>query len=357
MNRTILIIFLFFSTFVQSADSFEYIEHSYAELLLSKRATEVKLGAKGLYNDAANNLELVDIAAFALWQSQQSQQSGLRLDDDTKAWLIRAIAESESSRYEALVASFLEGGSSKKVLKYAKPALRKLKSGSEAKFSSEDVNVQEIESNLEAVKEKTRHLLTRGKFREIESGDPVGLVYETLGYPHKATVTFESRHRPWVGRVSTMLFQLDYGEYGAIVFDRSSSSEGWFVHRIKPYLNYYSESPEDVSRNIRESLLIADPSGLRYTAKRLYSMDIKDQETLDAVATRIWVEKDAKGKELADGLAWLCKVLGRSGDSRYFQFLKTVSKEASSSKLKRHAKKALKLLQESEVEQFAPEAV
>jgi peptidoglycan hydrolase-like protein with peptidoglycan-binding domain len=51
-----------------------------------------------------------------------------------------------------------------------------------------------------------------------------------------------------------------------------------------------------------------------------------------------------RDKQRIDALAWMCKILGASGNHEYFATLKTVSEKSSSRKVRKYALKSLKIL-------------
>jgi hypothetical protein len=76
---------------------------------------------------------------------------------------------------------------------------------------------------------------------------------------------------------------------------------------------------------------------LRGVSEYMIAGDVREQEFFEAAITRVSASRDTQDGYLADGLAWLCKLIQKSGDHRYKATLIEVSKTARHSSLKRYA--------------------
>lgn len=65
---------------------------------------------------------------------------------------------------------------------------------------------------------------------------------------------------------------------------------------------------------------------------------------MDAAGNKIWLEKDNGDSRMVDAVAWLCKYIGASADSRYYSFLETLLNSTDNKKILKYAKGALSLL-------------
>ena len=87
-----------------------------------------------------------------------------------------------------------------------------------------------------------------------------------------------------------------------------------------------------------------DPRSLRHAAQDLLAQPSISVQSLDIVANAIAANRSVKGDETGDSLAWLCKVLGKSGNGRYRPFLEQTASSAADSTLRRYAEAAAKAL-------------
>jgi hypothetical protein len=81
---------------------------------------------------------------------------------------------------------------------------------------------------------------------------------------------------------------------------------------------------------------------MRSVAEHLLAGNSLDREVLDAAMERISTSRSTEDGSLADGLAWLCKVMLKSGDTRYKESLIDVSKTAAHKALRKYADMAAK---------------
>lgn len=88
--------------------------------------------------------------------------------------------------------------------------------------------------------------------------------------------------------------------------------------------------------------LIAHGNGpqLRGVAEHLMDKKLIEREVLDAAMERVSSSRDTQDGYLADGLAWLCKVVQKSGISSYKAALIEISKTAAHKTLRKYADKA-----------------
>jgi len=84
-------------------------------------------------------------------------------------------------------------------------------------------------------------------------------------------------------------------------------------------------------------------------SKRIFRVSLQDPEVFEMVNSILLKEykSEPKGRQSIDELAWHCKVLSISGDEKYRDSLKEVATNAKSSKLKKHAAKSLKIIDET----------
>ncbi|MFH0933902.1 MAG: hypothetical protein V1879_01725 [Pseudomonadota bacterium] len=83
---------------------------------------------------------------------------------------------------------------------------------------------------------------------------------------------------------------------------------------------------------------------LRHTAEHWLGKDSTDGEIVKAMMDRIVAQADTKDGMLADGLAYLCKVVQKSGDTKYSDQMQEISNNAAHKTLRKYATKAASAL-------------
>jgi len=98
-------------------------------------------------------------------------------------------------------------------------------------------------------------------------------------------------------------------------------------------------------------------TSIKQAAKSIYNTGESDTEVLD-VAAEVLLQRYAKaGNSDIDTLAWVCRALGNSGNSRYSSALSEVANSEAHKKLRKYAKKALKQVGESDKKQYTKGSV
>jgi len=95
------------------------------------------------------------------------------------------------------------------------------------------------------------------------------------------------------------------------------------------------------------NMLRSNDSGQKVrAAKKIFKLYSHDPQLLCIVNKELLkgYHINIKDRHHVDAMAWLCKILGASGQTKYKATLKKVAQEASSSKLKKYAKKSLSKL-------------
>lgn len=122
-------------------------------------------------------------------------------------------------------------------------------------------------------------------------------------------------------------------------------------------LGYSQERPSDATRSEFEEgalgpeqllalLRSPNPFDVKRAMEILWDLPALDLAQLDAVAARLWTDRATEDKHMADAMAWLCRILGRSGNPRYQPMLLKVAADARARKVRRHAESAAEDLPE-----------
>ncbi len=90
-----------------------------------------------------------------------------------------------------------------------------------------------------------------------------------------------------------------------------------------------------------DQIISGSPSSLRNAAKSIYNAGGGSPQLLDALAEKLLQNLGQKGNTYIDALAWSCKALASSGNSRYAETLAAAANSAvAHGKLKKHCDKA-----------------
>ncbi len=220
----------------------------------------------------------------------------------------------------------------------------------------EDINgarVSEIieEHNLDAAQlEAQRAALSpddggemtrRARILRVSPGEERSTVEARLGQPDDVTFT-EGRVNVWAMRRSADIAVLHYHDLGDITLHDN------LVTQVD--LSEANLGPEELAVRLRSS----NPATIRQEAQRLFRNQESDPEILDLVAQILFDRHLATEAMMVDAMAWLSRVLGNSGNSRYREVLDLVSTEASVRKLRRYAQVARDQLVSDDADGFKP---
>jgi hypothetical protein len=87
-----------------------------------------------------------------------------------------------------------------------------------------------------------------------------------------------------------------------------------------------------------------EAASMRRAAKSIYHTGLTERAVLDVLAEKLLENYNYKGRIGVDAVVWACKALGRSGDLRYKNVLETVMKNAGYRKIRKYAKKSIRMM-------------
>ncbi len=107
-----------------------------------------------------------------------------------------------------------------------------------------------------------------------------------------------------------------------------------------------------VNQRYIDQLTKGGMTSVKQAAQSIYNTNLRDTEVLD-VAAEVLLQRypSASGRDI-DPLAWVCRALGNSRNSRYYSALNEVNNSNSSAKLRKYARKALNELGGASGEQY-----
>lgn len=91
---------------------------------------------------------------------------------------------------------------------------------------------------------------------------------------------------------------------------------------------------------------------IKQAAQSIYNTGKTSQEVIDVAAEVLLTRYPTAANSDIDTLSWLCKAIGRSGNSRYYSALREVYKSRAHRKLRKYAKVAIKQVGKSTENQY-----
>ncbi len=177
-------------------------------------------------------------------------------------------------------------------------------------------------------------------FNSLKGGETFELVNKKLGQPVSLTPFLDKKH----------ISSFKYKNIGSVQFS-GSQEYGYYLTAIQPIIGNTKEELESIKR-----LLSTDHGGrLRKTAMEFYDRDLSNTAALDLFARKLWVSRNADHRNAVDAMSWICKMLAKSGDNRYYDLLVKISIESTESKLRKYAKESFAKLSPGAENVFTPE--
>lgn len=374
--------------------AFEGIDHTYAALLASGQTKKAKIVAEALFLEGSDNIELLDIISELLSRGSKAE---LDMTSDDLAWLAKSLGHSRLSRYrkvlqqadadiailEARYKAARKPGNDdedsdtsdldmipqppvteminrisfevnhSKVRSYISDALKRLSIKTNVQFIAGKMDLKALQEKIEVVRKTGFKDRGQIEFSKIGRGMSIYDIYGKIGLPDYEAYFNITRHRPFIGGVLVPQIQVTYRDKGTIQFINDNVKNGrvvWRVYKVFPQIKVtdYGDEPEGLIDKLKSN----NPGTIRKAAKIFYQEETLETETLDIVATVIWKYRNTDDRIMADAIAWLCKVVGKSKNSRYQTLISEVSKISENSKIERYAEKQLDLFEDENVPQF-----
>lgn len=331
-------------------------DHAHAMLLLGQSDFEVRLGAKSLTRFESNPAGILDLAAEVTWTACSGNR---KMDPDTLAWLAKALGKTKQPRFAGLLDSCLSNPTYDKAKKHLKLARDAVGGDAANSFEGGKLDLSQMRTRLTKKGDPTSRNQLAKKFDDLR-GDrtTVDEVYSVFGRPDN--VSGKNIPSNKVGfmfvkvRTSDDMLILEYGGLGTARFIYDEAKIAWLLDEAKSERDLYWLRRDGRLVTIDELILNADRVQLREMANQLIKQDSVKKDVLDRVAERIYASRLEKDDDMADSLAWLCRVIEKSGDGRYKQLLLDVSETAADRTLRKYAAKAANSLADTTEAKFVP---
>lgn len=195
--------------------------------------------------------------------------------------------------------------------------------------------IERAGDNIRVVSEPATPVPAKDKkalFTSIRSGESAAQVVKKLGEPASISV---NEANLFSGRQTRIYYQ--YPELGRIQFD-GIKDKNWRANSVIK-VDIALQAKEDIAA-IHSDLNTMTAVEIRDMAKAFANQAEVSTELLDSFAQKVWNERNSSDKVMIDAVAWLCTVIGNSGNLRYQQALSDIAADTSSNKLKKYAQKA-----------------
>lgn len=304
-----------------------------------------KLAAKIAFNEKLKGDKTIELFSYRLTESLKKNS-----DIDLLSWYTKAIGASRDPRFKSQLNNIFDNTANNKLKKYAKKASKKLgKELVEGQFSVQNFDFERTKSQLKESYEKGLKKVDR--IEGVTNGRDIKYVLSTLGLPNNIEQEFVTIRRPYVGAIVTQRLILKYDDAGNVRMGYAGGQ--LIVERVNAAIEMPKIATDSENAHLIEPILSGTPMQYRQTAQTIYRDGNFEDEILDAAAMRIWQDKDNSDSFAIDGVAWLLKCLGASGNPRYKTFINRVIAESSVRKIQKYAKRASTSLLEGDAEQFS----
>jgi len=332
-------------------------EHAHATLLLSQSDKDIKLAAWSLYHLGSNRQDILDLLAELTWTACSGNRT---MDPDTLSWFGKALGNTKQPRYAGLLDFCLSKAKDEKTKKYLKQARDSLRGTTSDFFEGGKIDLREARARLTKQASLTsRHQISKS-FDDLRQGQALEEVYSIPGTPNEVSATVVPGRKVgipgvpgsfWIGSNRLVI---GYSELGTIQFSYQEGQTDWKVADAKSAKGLFWSAIDGRFATVNDQIASGDGLHLREIAGYLVEQDKLEKEILDRAAERVYGSRQEKDDQLVDGLAWLCRVVAKSGDGRYRQLLLEVSNSAATSKLRSYASKTAGGLKETPGDSFIP---
>lgn len=336
-------------------------EYAETMLLFSDKDFDIRLGAKSLHRQSSKNEPLFDMLAEMTWSACSGKR---KMHPDSLAWLAKAIGNSKDGRYTQLVDDCLAKITEKAPVKYfteAKKALAGIATSNP--FVGGKLDLDKFRDDIIKNRKKTPpESLARTLFEGLKSDQSMNDVYAKLGAPEKISAINVRRGKAGFRHIQVKLSDdrivFRYAGLGEAVFGYDATDGDWLLVNAKSSSDLYWLQGEGRFANKSEVIAKGDEPDLRRLTKALMrERNPIDSTLLDQVADRIHHSQMETDGHMADTLAHMSKLLGKSSNGKYKQFMREVSEKAAHRTLRKHAGLTADALPDPAGESYVPKKI
>jgi hypothetical protein len=338
-----------------SGSAFSGRDYIHAVLLLSRSDAEVRTAATALYYSGVRHLEMCDMLAEVTWSACSGKRT---LDPDTLAWLGKALGGTKQLKYAAVLDECIAKLGDGNIRDHMTQSRAHLDNVATPPFQGGQMDLPAAYARLKQQTAAGSGIQSSKGFEVLRAAQGIEETISALGFPDEITASSVSGSSAgnWFIRIpiSSDAILVRYKDQGVIRFAFREGSNDWRLVDATSDKGMLWLPDEGRLLPVDERIANGSASQLRYIAERLMERSPLDRHVLDGAANRIHRDRDSVGDDLADSLAWLCKVLGQSKDGRYRSFLLDVSKTAQENQLRKYAGKVAAELPETSADPYTP---
>ncbi|WP_444918705.1 hypothetical protein [Microbulbifer sp. JMSA003] len=164
-------------------------------------------------------------------------------------------------------------------------------------------------------------------YLQIKGGETNGTIIKKIGHPDRIEKLPSTLFRPFRQTI------YKYDQLGEIHFYNFFGT--LYTRKIVPNIG-------DIKLELTERLTNNDPIYLRELGIFYYKNSNLSTDELDLFAQKILDLKHSKDPYMVDALAWFCKILGASKNTKYKNLLQNLSQDDVHNKLRRYARSSFK---------------
>jgi hypothetical protein len=346
-------------------------EYAETVLLLSDREADVRFGIKSLHKK--DNIKPFGLDLLA--EIASADCSGKRkIEPDTLAWIAKTIGKSGQGRYAPLIDDCLakawesarERAKDKtrvketSLIRYLTDAQKALAASPRSNpFVGGGMNLDSVRDELKKSRKVVLASVSASHFAGVSVGQRLDDVYNRFGAPDKISAMSESRGSAGFlvvkVRLSDDRIVFTYPGLGEIRFGYDDSVNDWVVANASSSQGLHWLAKDGRFVTLSEAIRIGDFDDLNLVRKQLSRQkEPIDNALLDQVADRIYFSQKEEDGSMADVLAHLCKLLGKSGNGKYKQMLREVSETAAHKTLRKYAAQVATTLPDTGDRPYSP---
>ncbi len=349
-------------------------EYAETVLLLSDKEVDVRFGIKSLHKK--NVIKPFGLDLLAEIASADCSEKR-KIEPDTLAWIAKTIGKSGQSRYAPLIDDCLakawerarEMAKDKtkvketSLIRYLTDAQKALAANPRTNpFVGGGMNLDSVRDELKKNRKVVSPSQVAPHFASMSGGQRLDDIYNRFGVPDKISAMSESRGSAGFlfvkVRLSDDRIVFTYPELGEIRFGYDDSVNDWVVANASSSQGLHWLAKDGRFVTTGEAIRIGDFDDLNLIRKQLSQQKAPiDITLLDHIADRIYFSQKEDDGSMADILAHLCKLLGKSGNGKYKQMLREVSETAAHKTLRKYAARSADLLPDTTGQPYRPSLV
>lgn len=330
----------------------EYAENM---LVLSRSDFDVRLAAKSLHRRGGGNPSTMDLLAEVVWTACSGRRA---MHPDALSWSAKALGTTGQARYATLLDDCLTRVENKNTLSHLQEARARLTGSATSPFAGGTVDLGQARDRLARRADAVASESLARQFKELRGGRTLEDVYAEFGRPTDVKGVSVPGRRIGHGvvkvRVSWDMIVFVYPGLGEVLFSYDDEKKDWRLAEAKGAFGQIWVHGTGRFGTLDDQITEGDTGDLRDAVKRLRKHGRIEPTTFDRIADRIYRSHTVEDDDLADTVAWLCRILGTSGDGRYRKLLDEVSDAAVEKAVRKHAGKAADDLPKSSAEPYVP---